>query len=158
MSHPQPSIGSIASGRARGRRIAGALALLAGCATAAGAAPSDRSFGIWANPRNSVHIRAHACGESMCGTVVWANDKAIADARRGGTDQLVGTQLFRNFRKDAKGRWRGSVFVPDLNKVLSGEVRVVDGNTITGRGCLLGGIGCKSQTWTRVPDSASAAR
>ncbi|RVT94114.1 DUF2147 domain-containing protein [Sphingomonas crocodyli] len=117
----------------------------------AGAAVGDGSFGIWRNPQNSVHVRAERCGKYMCGTVVWANDKAKADARRGGTAELIGLQLFREFRLDKKGEWRGKVHVPDIGKTLSGTISVVDENTLVGTGCLIGRVGCKSQTWTRLP-------
>lgn len=116
------------------------------------AAAADRSFGVWRNPSNSVHVRAQPCGERMCGVVVWASDKAKADARRGGTDMLVGAALFRDFTLDKPGKWRGKVFVPDIAKTFSGTVTVIDNDTLEGKGCLLGGIGCKSQTWTRLSD------
>ena len=102
------------------------------------------------NPSNSVHVRIHPCGKSRCGTVVWANDKAKADSARGGTPKLVGTELFREFREVSPKMWTGQVFVPDLNKVFTGTGTVKDQNTIVARGCLFAGIGCKSQTWTRV--------
>ncbi len=127
----------------------GCAALAAGMAMPLHAA-EDRSIGIWRNPQNSVHVRSAPCGDSMCGTVVWANDKAKADARRGGTDTLVGLELFRNFRKDKTGNWRGKVFVPDINKTFSGSIQVIDPNTLKGSGCLIGRVGCKSQTWTRI--------
>lgn len=102
------------------------------------------------NPSNSVHVRIHPCGKSRCGTVVWANDKAKADSARGGTRNLVGTELFREFREVSPKVWKGKVFVPDLNKIFTGTGTVQDQNTIVARGCLIGNIGCKSQTWTRV--------
>ena len=102
------------------------------------------------NPSNSVHVRIHPCGKSRCGTVVWANEKAKADSARGGTPNLVGTELFREFTEVSPKVWKGKVFVPDLNKVLTGTGTVKDQNTIVARGCLFAGIGCKSQTWTRV--------
>ena len=102
------------------------------------------------NPSNSVHVRVHPCGKSRCGTVVWANAKAKADSARGGTPNLVGTELFREFREVSPKVWKGKVFVPDLNKVFTGTGTVKDQNTIVARGCLIGNIGCKSQTWTRV--------
>ncbi|TZG28785.1 DUF2147 domain-containing protein [Sphingomonas montanisoli] len=117
----------------------------------AGAAAPDGSFGTWRNPQNSVHVRAERCGKHMCGTVVWANDKAQADARRGGTGQLIGLRLFRDFSVDKKGEWRGKVHVPDIGKTFSGTISVVDDNTLVGTGCLIGRVGCKSQTWTRLP-------
>jgi uncharacterized protein (DUF2147 family) len=102
------------------------------------------------NPSNSVHVRIHPCGKSRCGTVVWANDKAKTDSARGGTKNLVGTELFREFREVSPKVWKGKVFVPDLNKVFTGTGNVKDQNTVVARGCLFAGIGCKSQTWTRV--------
>ena len=102
------------------------------------------------NPSNSVHVRIHPCGKTRCGTVVWANDNAKADSARGGTRNLVGTELFREFSEVSPKVWKGKVFVPDINKVLTGTGTVKDQNTIVARGCLFAGMGCKSQIWTRV--------
>ena len=102
------------------------------------------------NPQNSVHVRIHPCGTTRCGTVVWANAKAKADSARGGTPNLVGTELFREFREVSPKVWKGKVFVPDVNRVFSGTGTVKDKDTIVARGCLIGSIGCKSQVWTRV--------
>ncbi len=105
---------------------------------------------IWRNPQNSVHVRVHPCGKTRCGTVVWANQKAKADSARGGTPHLVGTELFRDFREVSPKVWKGKVFVPDLNRTFTGTGTIKDQNTVVARGCLMGSIGCKSQTWTRV--------
>ncbi|EQB32858.1 DUF2147 domain-containing protein [Sphingobium ummariense] len=134
------------AGNPVGRTVSIALALLC-----VGAAPrTGPSFGIWSNPKGSVHVRAEPCGRNMCGVVVWASDKAKADAARGGTDPLVGTTLFRDFTPAGRNRWRGKVFVPDIGKTFSGTVTLLDPDRLEGEGCLLGGIGCKSQIWTRV--------
>lgn len=132
------------------RRIAGLAAALVALSAAPASAAPERSFGIWRNPGNSVHIRAHPCGKSMCGTVMWASDKAKADARRGGTETLIGAQLFSGFVQERAGVWRGKVFVPDIGKTFSGTITVVDDRTLKGAGCLLGRIACKTQVWTRV--------
>ena len=102
------------------------------------------------NPQNSVHVRIHPCGKTRCGTVVWANAKAKADSARGGTPNLVGIELFREFREVSPRVWKGKVFVPDVNRVFTGTGTVKDKDTIVARGCLIGSIGCKSQVWTRV--------
>ena len=121
-------------------------------AVSASTASAQQSAGdsVWRNPSNSVHIRIHSCGKSRCGTVVWANDKAKADCARGGTPNLVGTELFRDFKEVSPRVWKGKVFVPDINRVFTGTATVKDQNTLVARGCLFGGIGCKSQTWMRV--------
>jgi uncharacterized protein (DUF2147 family) len=104
----------------------------------------------WRNPSNSVHVRIDRCGGQLCGTVTWANAKAQADARRGGTANLVGTRLFRDLEPAGPGQWRGKVFVPDIRKTFSGTLSFADSNTMVGKGCVLFGLVCKSQTWSRV--------
>lgn len=126
-----------------------AAALAATAQPAAAQATGPDWTGVWRNGSNSVHIRATRCGRGMCGAVVWANAKAQADARRGGTARLIGTQIFRDFRWDG-GTWRGRVFVPDLNRTFSGTMTVVNRTTLKGTGCLFGGLGCREQVWRRV--------
>ena len=113
-------------------------------------AQQDGKDNVWRNPQNSVHVWVHPCGKSRCGTVVWANDKAKADSARGGTPKLVGTELFRDFKEVSPKVWKGKVFVPDLNKVFTGTGTIKGPDTVVARGCLIAGMGCKSQTWTRV--------
>ncbi|MDZ4374267.1 MAG: DUF2147 domain-containing protein [Phenylobacterium sp.] len=114
------------------------------------AAQSTGVEGVWRNPKNSVHIRIQPCGENLCGYVVWANDDAKEDARKGGTPNLVGSQLLRNFAPSKSGSYRGRVFVPDLNATFSGSAQLMDSNTLRARGCLIASLGCKSQNWKRV--------
>src|SRR5688500_12465270 len=94
-----------------------AIALLAG-ATPAAAEPD--LFGLWRNPKNSVHVDIRPCGGSACGYVVWASPKAQADARKGSGRELVGMQLLRDFAPTGRN-WRGKVFVPDLNRTFTGS-------------------------------------
>ena len=128
------------------------LAFAAASLVSAAAALSQRAGekNVWRNPQNSVHVWIHPCGKSRCGTVVWANAKAKADSARGGTANLVGTELFRDFKEVSPKVWKGKVFVPDLNRVFTGTGTIKDQNTVVARGCLIGNMGCKSQTWTRV--------
>jgi uncharacterized protein (DUF2147 family) len=128
--------------------VAVAAGLLLGSAPVHSQKP--RQENVFRNPQDSVHVRIHPCGKGRCGTVVWANDKAKADSARGGTRNLVGTELFREFREVSPKVWKGKVFVPDINKVFTGTGTIKDQNTIVARGCLIAGMGCKSQTWTRV--------
>ncbi|GAA0732625.1 DUF2147 domain-containing protein [Sphingomonas japonica] len=105
--------------------------------------------GVWQNGSKSVHIRAQRCGEAMCGTVVWANAKAKADAAAGGTESLVGTRIFQDFYAE-DGIWYGEVYVPDLARSFEGTIELADRDTLIGTGCLFGSFGCREQRWTRV--------
>jgi uncharacterized protein (DUF2147 family) len=131
-----------------------ALALvLAGFAGQAPARAADAlgfPFGLWRNPKDTVHIEIRPCGAAACGYVVWANAKAQADARRGGTDPLVGLQLFKDFTPLGKDVWRGKVFVPDLRMTLTGTAAPAEGPGLKARGCLIGNYFCKTQVWRRA--------
>lgn len=120
----------------------------------AGALPLT-SDGTWRNPKNSVHIQLRPCGAEICGYVVYASDKAEADARQGGSGKLVGQQLLRGFKVDDKGVGHGKVFVPDMNATFSGSAELIDARTLRAKGCLLGNLLCKSQLWTRVDAPAT---
>lgn len=133
------------------RTLISALIVAAtGLAAPASAGAQEQIYGVWRNPKNSVHIDIQPCGEYLCGRVVWANAHAREDARKGGTKELVGSQLLRNFAPGKGGAWKGKVFVPDLNVTVSGTAELIDANTLKARGCFFAGLGCKAQNWKRV--------
>jgi uncharacterized protein (DUF2147 family) len=129
---------------------AAGLAALSGVSAMADAAAPAQASGVWRNPKNSVHVRLQPCGNTVCGVVVWANARAEEKAREAGTQRLVGTQLFREFRQEGPGAWSGRVFVPSMGKTFSGTMTSNSPSSITGKGCLIGRFFCKSQTWTRI--------
>ncbi len=113
-----------------------------------GGAPSLE--GRWRNPSGSVIVAIAPCGEALCGRVEWASDKAQADARKGGTDPLVGVELLNSFKSKGDGRWNGRLFVPDLNKRSKAELRQLGPNQVKVTGCAIGRLVCKSEVWTRT--------
>lgn len=123
------------------------LCLIMGVSNASAA---EQFLGVWRNPKNSVHVEMRPCGTSLCGVVVWADDKAKADAAKGSEAPLIGSTLLRDFRQEKPDMWRGRVYVPDIGMTFSGTISIVDADHLKGRGCLLGRIACKSQMWTRV--------
>ena len=106
--------------------------------------------GRWKNPSGRVTVEIVACGEAVCGTVISASDSAQADARRGGTDTLVGTQLMTGFKPAGPGKWRGRLFIPDLNHRSKAELRMLGADQLKVTGCMVGRMICKSQLWTRA--------
>jgi uncharacterized protein (DUF2147 family) len=130
--------------------LTAAASLAAGLAIVSPASAQDVfTYGVWRNPKNTVHVEIKPCGGGRaCGNVVWANEEAKADAKKGGTPNLIGLQLLRDFQLQKSGSWKGKVFVPDLNMTLSGTADFPDASTMKAKGCLL--LFCKSQTWRRV--------
>lgn len=120
--------------------ISGAIVLQAGQAD---------PQGLWRNPQGTVIVSVAPCGQALCGVVQWASDSAKADARRGGTEPLVGTEVLSEFTPKAPGRWRGRLFVPDLNQRPKAEMRLVEPDQLKVTVCGVAGLLCKSQLWTR---------
>ena len=106
--------------------------------------------GRWKNPSGSVIVVIDACGAAYCGKVEWASEGAKADARKGGTDALVGTQLMTGFTQARDGRWKGRLFIPDMNRRSKAELRMLSGGQLKVTGCAVGRVICKSQLWTRA--------
>jgi uncharacterized protein (DUF2147 family) len=109
-----------------------------------------RSYGVWRNPHNTVHLEIKDCGPSTCGVVVWASAKAEADARKAGADTLIGKQLLRDFESQRDGSLKGRVWVPTLKVTLVGSADIIDPKTMRAKGCVIGNFLCKSQLWTRI--------
>ena len=116
-------------------------------------ASSAPLLGSWTNESGSVVVLIAPCGDDMlCGTVQSASEKARTDARRGGTPELVGTELLHEFVPSGTGRWKGTLFVPDVNKRSKAEIEQLDDNRLRVRGCAVGRILCRSQIWSRVTE------
>ena len=108
-------------------------------------------LGYWSNESESVVVLIAPCGATgFCGTVQSASDKAQADARRGGTANLIGAELLHEFVQVGPGRWRGILFVPDLRERSKAEIVLLDRGRLRVRGCAVGRILCKSQIWSRI--------
>jgi len=112
------------------------------------APPSMEAF--WLNPHNSVVVRTGPCGAHLCGWIIWADKEARDDARDGGVDRLVGTQLLENYSYQGKGRWSGTVYVPDMGHSFASQIEQMPAGRMKVKGCILGGLLCKSQIWTRI--------
>lgn len=111
--------------------------------------PQPPVVGVWANRKGTLAVRTELCGAKLCGTVVHAGAKPIADARRAGVTQLVGTTLFRDYRATASG-WAGKLYVPDMGRTVSSRLKQSAPDRLTISGCLVGGLLCKSQEWRRI--------
>lgn len=116
------------------------------------ATPTNPIYGMWINPYRSVAVRTGPCGERLCGWIVWANQEAQNDARDGGTPKLIGTALLENYRNDKPRSWSGTVFVPDMNRRFYSIIQQVAPDQMKVKGCILGGLLCKSQVWHKIAE------
>lgn len=133
-------------------------AILLACLIAPASAPAgavaqpsgDPVTGLWINPYHSVAVRNHFCGNALCGQVVWASPDAQADAHESGVSNLIGLDLLQNYHAHSPGTWKGVALVPDMGRKFSSQIEVLSPSRIRISGCILHGLICKSQVWTRI--------
>ena len=106
--------------------------------------------GRWTNPKGNVTVRIATCGDGYCATVIDATAKAKATAKKGGTSNLIGTQVMSDFRASGDGTYRGRAFDPKRNLRAPATIRMVGKSTLVVKGCLIGGLICKEQRWKKV--------
>jgi uncharacterized protein (DUF2147 family) len=112
-------------------------------------APPPSIVGTWSNPRATIALRIQPCGGGICGTIVWAAPRAMADAAEAGTPRLIGLQLLSDYVPTGAHRWAGRVFVPDMGRSFSSHIDQTAPDTLRISGCLVGQWLCRSQSWTR---------
>ena len=130
------------------KMIATAL-LLAASAGLAQPQPAVSPIGVWQNPKGTIRVRTRPCGALLCGNIVWASPIAMADARDAGVTSLIGTELLSDYRHTGRGRWTGQVYVPDQGRRFYSTIEQKGPNDLRISGCILGGLLCKRQDWTR---------
>jgi uncharacterized protein (DUF2147 family) len=97
-----------------------------------------------------VTVRVAPCGDGYCATVIHASAKAKATAKKGGTPNLIGTQVMSDFRARGDGVYKGRAFDPKRNLRAPATIRLIGDSTLVVKGCLIGGLICKEQRWRKV--------
>lgn len=115
----------------------------AGIALAATQASAADVNGTWLRDTGLSHVKFAPCGGgALCGTIAWI--KPGAD-----TKGKVGQKVFFDMKPDGANAWKGSAFNPEDGQNYTGKMSL-SGATLTTQGCAMGGMICKSTTWTRV--------
>ena len=105
----------------------------------AGAASAAELAGVWQRSDGTSRIRMAPCGGAVCGSIIWLK-KADSPAR-------VGQRVFYDMKPDGAG-WTGKAFNPEDGKTYTGKMSL-SGDSLTTKGCALGGLICKSVSWRR---------
>ena len=100
--------------------------------------------GRWVNPHHSVIVKVSRCGNAYCGTVGWAND----NNRKKGVGP--GSRVLSDLKPQGGGIYKGRAFDPKRGVGGSATVRQVGPDVMLVKGCVVAGILCKEQRWTRV--------
>ena len=127
-----------------------AVAMFGGLAAPAFAGDAT---GVWMRSSGSSKIKIDACGSALCGTVVWEKNprKDIYNPDAAKRDEpIVGRKVLLGLKPSGTpDQWKGEVYNAEDGKTYTGYITLKDANTLNLQGCVLGGLICKSDTWSR---------
>jgi uncharacterized protein (DUF2147 family) len=103
----------------------------------AGVAVAGSVNGNWLRS-NGAHVQAFDCGGGL-GLKVTKSPEP----------KKVGKTIMCGAKKTAENKWKGTVLNLDDGQSYSGYV-VLNGDSLTLSGCVLGGLVCKDDTWSRI--------
>lgn len=139
----------------------GYAALVLGLALTGRALAAD-PVGTWLTDGGKSRVRIANCGAALCGTIVWLKDPNNRDTGQPVTDRrnadpgkrgrpVIGIEIIAGMKPSGTpGRWAGDIYNPEDGKTYGASLQMIDARTVELKGCGLGGLICKTQTWSRA--------
>jgi uncharacterized protein (DUF2147 family) len=122
-------------------RIAPGLIVAVAVSGGAGAQAFSAAEGMWARGDGLVKARVAPCEGALCATNTWVDPSD--------TEEKVGDRLVMRLKPTTPSDWNGDAYDERRKRTYSMEL-TVEGDHMTSRGCILGGLLCKGSDWTRI--------
>ena len=117
--------------------------------------------GTWFTEEQKSQVKIADCGAVLCGTIVSLKDpndpktgKPVADDQNPDAGKrgrpLIGVEIVIGMKPTGADKWSGQVYNVSDGKTYSGNITMSGDNTLKLQGCAMGGLLCKTQTWTRA--------
>ncbi|MDE2375469.1 MAG: DUF2147 domain-containing protein [Hyphomicrobiales bacterium] len=126
-----------------------------------GSARAADPIGTWLTGDKKGKVHIVNCGGAICGTLVWLAEPNDPETHRPKTDShnsnaslqsrpLLGIPIVLNMKPDGGDKWEGKVYNAEDGGTYTGSFAMSGPNTAELKGCVMGGLICKGQTWTRA--------
>jgi uncharacterized protein (DUF2147 family) len=118
--------------------------------------------GTWLTEGGKSRVRLSNCGGALCGRIQWLKEpsdpetgKPKLDGRNADPSKrnrpVIGVDLFVGMKPgETPNQWVGDIYNPEDGKTYRASLTLQDPRTLALKGCVLGGLICKSQAWSRV--------
>jgi len=107
----------------------------------AGAAQAGSPMGQWARGDGNAKVRMAKCGENICATNTWI--------KPGTPSEKTGDVLVMKLKPVSDTEYTGTAFDPQRN--MNYKITLtVNGDSMTTKGCVLGGLLCKGVNWSKI--------
>jgi len=109
--------------------------------TTSALAAEPNPTGLWQRGDGNARVKISRCGADFCATNVWVKDPSSGEA--------VGDVLKMMVKPTSATMLTGQAFDRKRDLTYSMELSVQPTN-MSSRGCIVGGLLCKSVSWTRI--------
>jgi len=117
--------------------------------------------GIWQTEGAKAQVRVADCGGALCGTIIGLSEPNNPTTGRPKTDEnnadpskrsrpVIGVQILVAMKPQGPDKWSGDIYNAEDGKTYSGSFTLVSATSGKVEGCVLGGLICRGQNWTRV--------
>lgn len=117
-------------------------------------------LGSWLTGDKKGKVHIVNCGGAICGTLSWLAEPNDPDTKQPKTDKnntdagkksrpLLGIPIVLNMKPAGGEKWEGQVYNAEDGGTYTGSFTMTGANSAELKGCVMGGIICKGQTWTR---------
>lgn len=103
------------------------------------AAAASGPVGAWRIEDGTAIVDIRPCGTDLCGYVASAKD----------SESSAGEQVFYNMKPDGQV-WSGTIVDIQDGQRYNGKISLVSDRTLKVEGCVMGGMFCGGQEWSRV--------
>lgn len=119
--------------------------------TSAGIAAADPVEGLWKTEPGEtggyLHVQIAQCDDKICGTIAAGVDK---DGKSNANYEHKGKRMLWGMRVNGNGKYsKGKIWAPDADKTY-GSKMALNGDKLVVKGCVAGGLICRSQNWVRL--------
>ncbi|GHE02265.1 imidazoleglycerol-phosphate dehydratase [Defluviimonas sp. 20V17] len=108
---------------------------------------ADPIAGMWKTQPDDgsyAYVKIGPCGANFCG-VIARTFRASGEYK----SPNIGKEIVIDMVPEGGGRYHGKVWRPSNDKIYVGKISL-KGDQMALSGCILGGLFCKAQDWTRV--------
>lgn len=140
-------------------KLAGAIFAVVAMSTLS--ARAQDATGLWSTENARAQVRIAPCGSAICGTIIALKEPNDPATGKPKTDKnnpdagkqsrpMIGVQTLSAMKPNGGAKWSGQIYNAEDGKTYSGHVTLENSTRIKVEGCVMGGMICKAQYWTRL--------
>jgi uncharacterized protein (DUF2147 family) len=118
------------------------------------AAQARSPIGEWQVRDGTAHIRIANCGHALWGVISWTKGEPGKDVNNPDPSlrdrSVMGMPILINMQPSGS-RWDGQVYNAEDGETYKSHISLVSPDVLSIEGCVLGGLICGGENWTRVP-------